>query len=280
MVQSAAKFSPPNLLGLASGVLPEFGALDVIRAAAESGWDGAGLWVEPDEWTPALTRQCRHDIASAGLSLIDAEVIWLKPDSSDDDHRRSIDIAMELGALNFLCVSSHRDHAASAERLRMLCEHATGNPIRIALEFGVFTEVKDISAARAIVEMVDHPAAAILVDPIHVDRSASAIADIAALPARWLPYAQFCDARAQRPDPADFDAVIIDAVDLREQAGEGALPLRAIYDALPKGIPITVELRSKALRDQFPDPVKRASAVLNATRKWFAGEGLHGPLSS
>jgi sugar phosphate isomerase/epimerase len=141
----------------------------------------------------------------------------------------------------------------------------------VALEFGIFTEVKTLSAALGVLDAVGHPLRALLVDPIHVDRSGSAIADIARIDPALLPYAQFCDARAVRPDPADFDAVIIDAIDLREQCGAGALPLTDLYRALPPGLPLSIELRSKALRDGFPDAGLRAKAVADATRRWLDG---------
>src|SRR5438876_150206 len=83
-------------------------------------------------------------------------------------------------------------------------------------EFGIFTEVKDLRSALAVLDQVAHPLRALLVDPIHVDRSGSSLDEIAAVDPALLPYAQFCDARTARPDPADFEAVIIDAIDLRE----------------------------------------------------------------
>ena len=144
--------------------------------------------------------------------------------------------------------------------------------MRVALEFGIFTEVKNLTMAMAVLDAVAHPLRALLIDPIHVDRSGSAISDIAAVPAALLPYAQFCDAPAERPDPYDFDAVIIDAIDLRRQCGEGGLPLGALYDALPPGIPLSIELRSKILRDSFPDIGERAKAVATATRQWLASK--------
>ena len=97
------------------------------------------------------------------------------------------------------------------------------------------------------------------------------MADLARVPRELLPYAQFCDAPAKRPDPADFGAVIEDAIDLREQCGHGALPLAEMYKALPPGIPLSIELRSKALREGFPDPGERARAVAEATRRWLNG---------
>jgi sugar phosphate isomerase/epimerase len=261
-----------NPISLASGVVPEFGPLDTVRAAATAGFDAVGLWVEPEDWTPATTRDVRAALADTGLPLLDVEVIWLKPDSSMDQHRRSIDIGAELGAANVLCVSSDPDHAATAARLNALCRHAEGSAMRVALEFGIFTEVRDLRTALGVLEAAAHPLAALLIDPIHVDRSGSSIAEIAALDPALLPYAQFCDAPAKRPDPADFDAVITDAIDLREQCGAGALPLGALYRALPAGIPLSIELRSKALRDRFPGAAERACAVAAATRAWLGAQ--------
>lgn len=258
-----------NPISLASGVVPEFGPVDTVVAAQAGGFDAVGLWVEPADWTPATTREVRAALADTALPVLDVEVIWLKPDSSMDDHRKVIDIGGELGAANVLCVSSDPDHGRTADRLADLCRHAEGSAMRVALEFGIFTEVRNLRAALAILGRVGHPLRALLVDPIHVDRSGTTVADIAAVDPALIPYAQFCDARAQRPDPADFDAVITDAIDLRELCGEGALPLAGLRDALPAGIPLSIELRSAALREAFTHPALRAKAVADATRRWL-----------
>ena len=259
-----------NPIALASGVLPEYGPVDLIEAAAAAGFDMAGLWVDPAEWDAARHRDTKSALAQTGMPVVDVEVVWLQPGCSVDDHLRILDIGMELGAANALCVSSVDDPGETSEWLARLCRHVEGSPLRVNLEFGIFTKVPDVLSAKRIVEQVGHPAAAILVDPIHVDRSGTDPADIAALDRRFISYAQFCDARAERPDPSNFDAIIEDAVDLREHEGAGAIDLDAIWRALPADIPLSIELRSKALRDAHPDdPIGRAKAVAMATRKWL-----------
>ncbi|WP_313434661.1 TIM barrel protein [Novosphingobium sp.] len=256
-------------LSLASGVLPEFGAVDVVEAGAATGFDAVGLWIDPAEWTPRSTREVRAALTRTGMPVLDVEVVWIKPDSSLDDHRKVIDVGAELGAGNVLCVSSDPDPGATADKLAALCRHAEGAGMRVALEFGIFTEVRNLKQALAVIGRVEHPLAAVLVDPIHVDRSGTTVAEVAAVDPALMPYAQFCDARAARPDPADFAAVIADAVDLREQCGAGSLPLAALLEALPSDIPLSIELRSAALREAFEHPVLRAKAVLAATRGWL-----------
>ena len=258
-----------NPISLASGVMPDASPVETVRAAAAGGFDAVGLWVDPAEWSAATTRETKAALADAGLPVLDVEVVWLQPGDDMALHRKVIDVGAELGAKNVLCVSSHPDAGATVTALTALCRHAEGSGMRVALEFGIFTAVRDLTDAMAILDAVGHPLRALLIDPIHVDRSDSSIAAIAAIDPALLPYAQFCDAPAARPDPANFDAIIEDACDLRRQCGEGDLPLAALYRALPAGIPLSIELRSKALRDGFPDLDQRARAVADATRRWL-----------
>ena len=81
----------------------------------------------------------------------------------------------------------------------------------------------------------------------------------------WLPYSQFCDASANRPDSNDLDAV-----DLRLQCGDGVLPLAAMLAALRNAIPLSIELRSETLREGFPDASERSVAVAQSTRARLA----------
>jgi sugar phosphate isomerase/epimerase len=265
-----AKARDVNRISLASGVVPEFPPLETIRAAAFGGFDAVGLWIDPEHWTTRTTTDCRTALADTGLELLDVEVIWIKPDSDMTTHKKVIEIGAELGATNVLCVASDPNMMANAARLAELCRHAEGTGMRVALEFGIFTEVKNLQMAMAVLDEVAHPLRALLIDPIHVDRSDTTASEIASVPHMLLPYAQFCDAPAARPDPNDFDAIITDAIDLRDQCGEGGLDLAAMYNALPGGIPLSIELRSKALRDRYPDADERAKAVATATRRWLS----------
>jgi len=266
-----------NRISLASGVVPECGPVETIRAAAAGGFDAVGLWIEPPSWTQSLERESRAALASSGLELLDVEVVWLKPGAPDPDHRRCLEIGATLGARNVLVVSSDPDMPANAAKLSELCEYAEPLGLRVCLEFGLFTEVKTIAQALAVVAAADHPAAGLLIDPLHLARSGGLPADVEHVPRARLPYSQFCDAPAVGPEPGDAAGILREALDERLQTGEGGLPLHALLNALPLDVPLSVELRSKPLRERWPDPALRARATAEATRRFLSSRsaGTH-----
>lgn len=258
-----------NPIALASGVMPEFGPLETIAAADIGGFDGVGLWIELPKWDAALLRAAKAALDETGLALIDVEVIWLKPGLDDPDHFRCLDIGGALGARNALVVSSDPDMGANAAKLARLCAHARPMNIRVALEFGLFTEVKTLEQALALIGAVDDPVIALLPDTLHWARSGGAVEGLRAAPRELIAYAQICDAPAQGPARDDAAGIIREAVDERLQTGEGGLDVAGFVRALPADIPLSVELRSKPLRDAYPDPNERAKATAAATRRFL-----------
>jgi len=258
------------VLSLASGVVPEATPLQTVQAAAAAGFDAVGLWIEPAKWTAQTTREVRQAVSDSGLQVLDAEVIWLKPGAANPEHLRAIDIAAELGAANVLVVSSDPDAKATAEKFVQLCEHARSMPLRVALEFGAFTDVPTIDAAAAILRQAAQPNQALLVDALHLQRSGGSAADIRRLPVEWFSYAQLCDAPLSGPSASDRAAIRDEAVDHRMCPGDGKLPLAELLSALPKGLPLSVEVRSRQLREEYPDFAERARAVERLSRHWLA----------
>jgi sugar phosphate isomerase/epimerase len=257
-------------ISLAAGVMPEATPAQLVEAAAAAGFDFGGMWVERGQWTGSTTRAVRRRMAEAGVELLDLEVAWIMPGPPDPWLGELVDIAAELGAANLLCVSNDPDPAATRDKLQTLVDRAIGTGVRVNLEFGLFTEVKTIDAARAIVEAVEGAGKGILVDTLHWSRSGGTGADVAALSPEWLGYAQLCDAPADPPDLGDMQAIIDDAINRRCAMGTGGLPIAEMVDALPAQLPVAIEERSATLRDAFPDLNERAREVARTTRAWLA----------
>ncbi len=259
-----------RLLSLASGVLPEFGPVEQAKAAIVAGWPAVGIWVEPSIWTDAIAAEIRDRTRDAGIAVLDVEVVWFKPGPDDPDHFRIVDAGVAIGARNVLVVSSDPDAKATAAKFARLADHGAAGGMRVSLEFAAFTEVKSIAAACAILDDTGHPDAGLLIDPLHLARTDGTPDDVAKVAPSRFAYAQFCDATATGPCPADIPAIIHEALDLRLNVAQGALPLAALLNAFPDDLPLSIELRSKALRDAWPDAADRARVLLAATRQGLA----------
>ena len=257
-------------LAMASGIMPDATPVALVECAASAGFDMGGMWVDLADWTAQTTRAVRAALDATGLPLLDIEVVWIKPGPPDPDHDRILDIGLELGARNLLCVSSDPDEGATAAKLARLAERASG-AIRINLEFGLFTEVKTMAQAAGIVQRIDHPAMALLIDALHWTRSGGSVAEVAALPPAWISYVQLCDAPMPGADPADPDAILAEAIDGRLPLGQGALPIDALLSALPADLPVAVEERSLALRDGWPELHARAAQLFRTSSAWLNG---------
>ena len=257
-----------NSLSLAAGVLPEHGAEVVADAAGEAGYPFAGFTIDPREWDAATTRRVKDRVQSHGIGVLDVEVVWILPGGElDDGHELIIDAGVELGARNVLVASRESDISRNATALHRICERAAPGGMRVALEFLMIAEIRSLSMAHAVVQACDHPAAAILIDTLHFQRAGEGIDALAGIDPRLLPYAQFCDGNLACE--TTFEAYLEDALDLRSAAGEGELPLPQILATLPEDCPLSLEVRSKWYRDEFPRPVDRARAILERTQAFL-----------
>ena len=243
---------------LAAGCVPDVPPWEIPRIAHQAGFETCGMWVDPaTSWDGDALARTRTALADTGIKLIDVEALWLgNGDRATDAHKRILDAALSLGARNVLVVSRHHDYDASLSQFRELCELA-GDGIRINLEFGEFTPIKSLSAARAFIAAVDHPAAGILIDLMHLNRAGDALP---LLDSEEFPYVQACDFLQSSAAMTGVDYLEA-AVDGRCSLGEGEARRADIEAVCRSGLDVSLEIRSKALRDAFPDPVERAKQI-------------------
>ena len=259
-----------RLLSLAAGVLPEFAPDAVVAAAAGAGYRATGIWFDPKAWDAAMTRRIRALLRDEALVALDIEPLWIGPGRTvSDDARRMIDVGADLGARNVLVVSANDSFEDTLHQYAQLCEIVGERGMRAAFEFLMITPIKSLARALELVRAAAHPAAAVLIDSLHLQRCGATAADVAAIPRELLPYAQLCDGPANVVG-TDRNAYLNDALDARSSAGEGGLPLGDILRALPDDAPLSLEVRSRRYRDEYPDAVARARAVLERTRRFLS----------
>lgn len=227
-------------LSLAAATLTGCTPEESLEIAASTGYQMAGVRPGATHGTVRDARQLRSAAGGSGLVVLDVEVVRIGT-TSDTDTCRLLDFAAELGALHLLVVMDHEVGPPSVDRLAELCRRSEGSSVRPVLEFMRFTAVPTLAAALSVVDRVGHPRAGVLVDPLHLARSGGQVADLAAAGERFC-YVQLCDAPALAP-VGGTAGLVTEARHHRLLPGEGALPLRALLDAIPD-VPVSVEVPS------------------------------------
>ena len=240
---------------MAAGCVPDVEPWDIPNVASEAGFRSCGMWVDPEStWDASALFKTRQSVASTGIQLVDVEPVWLE--KSEILQKTVVSAGIELGAKNVLVVSREPDVWLARERFHTLCEFAAGQ-IRVVLEFGIFTEVKSLKDALNFVAEVGHETGGVLVDQMHLNRSGELLPDLGE---PVFPYVQACDFYASSSTKEAMDYVIA-AVDERCPLGEGdasALDIEVIRNS---DIDVSLEIRSRMLRELYPDPVERARQI-------------------
>lgn len=244
----------------------------MIHLAAEAGYDAVGLrLVQVTPTTPgyplhhdaALLRQTRAALAATGLAVQDIEFLRLTPDFVAADHRACLAAGAELGARHVICAPYDPDLSRMADNLAALADEAAALGLAAVLEFFPWTVLPGLTQARDLIAATGRADVGLLVDALHFDRSASRLADLAALPPGALPFLHLCDAPVH---PPYTEAQLLHAGRVeRLPPGEGQIDLRALLAAVPADLPLALEVPMEAHTARH-GPAATARRVLAAAK--------------
>ena len=256
---------PPHvrLLSLAAGTILDVSPADAPRVAAHAGWPAVGIWFDPVTWTSATSRSVARALADHEIIALDMEPVIFGPDG--DPGEALIDAAMEIGARHVLMASRVPASPALVERFGVLCDRAAAGNLVVVLEFLPIFAIRTLEEALGVVHDAARPNSGVLVDTLHLARSGGSPGDLRAVDPALLPYLQVADAPKQPPE-GGVGALLHEALHGRLLPGEGGLPIDDVL-RIVRGVAVSVELRSEALRTRYADPVERARVVLTATRR-------------
>jgi sugar phosphate isomerase/epimerase len=211
-----------------------------VSVAAQAGYDCVGLRLVPVAGqpfqhaldVPAIERQ----LADTGVRVLDVEVFRLQADTQVADFEPTLAIAARLGATELLVHGADADESRLIDRFGALCDLAARYRLAANLEPMPWVDVSNIAKAWRVLEGAGRANGALLVDAIHFFRAGDRFDDI---PNR-LHYAQFCDARPERP--TEMQELIRQARSDRLFPGEGGLDLAGLLRALPAELPLSLEI--------------------------------------
>jgi len=263
-------------ISLAALTVLELTPPEMVSCAAEAGFSHVGIRLLPATPTEPrydivgdtpMLREIERRLADTGVQVLDVEIFRLKPETCVADYEAAIATAARLGARELLVAGNDPDEARLIDTFAAFCDLADRYGLGAGLEFMPWTDAKDLPHAARIVERAARANAAVLIDPFHLSRSRSRIADIASIPPSQLRCMQFCDV----PDaiPPTMDAILAEARAERLFPGEGEVDLRGLLRAVPRDIPLSVEVPTHTLARSI-GATERARRALAATRRVLA----------
>ena len=268
------------ILALAQLMALELSPPELIAVAAQAGCQQAGVRMIPvaegamsyplmDD--PVMLRETLRVIADTGVTVGDLEIVMLKPDTDVATYLPFLETGARIGAKHVLVAGYDPDESRLIASFAAFCDRAAPFGLTGDLEFMPWSNAPDLASAIRIVGEADRPNGAILIDPLHFDRSDSRLEDIARIPRAWLNYWQLCDAPKERP--TTIDGLLHTARSERMFPGEGGLDLVSLVRALPADMPISLEVPTVELA-RTVGPLERARRAVARTHELLvlAGE--------
>jgi len=263
-------------LSLSYYTVPELSFTETIDVAAASGCSHVGVRLldgaptdppSPLVGSAALRREAMARMRDRGVQALDASAARLRPDTQVRAFEPMLDACVDLRIRHVTCSIDDPDVQHRADALGLLCELARARGVRVEIEFVPWMTIARLSDAAALIHETAAENLGILVDALHLDRSGDVPDDIRRWPADWFRIAQICDA-PPCTDHGKADQIRV-ATQARCMPGEGALPLTQLVHALPRDIPLSLEIPMIDLARRMSAPARVKAAVV-ATRALLA----------
>lgn len=264
----------PHKLALEPLTFADMPGPELLRLAHRTGYDFASLTLmetatgrHQDLVTDAgLRRETAQWLREVGLGIQTVEVFNLNPQADPASFGPVIAAAAELGARCATAIIWENDDLDDALRkFAALCDLAEGTGVRINLEF--FTSCKSMGslpAALAFLERSGRSDAGLVLDILHVMRSAGSLDVLQLVDPALVGAVQLCDG----PELYEGD-LLEEAGRNRGVPGTGCFPCREFLAWLPKDAVVGIEV-PHTLREYAGTPDERAARLREAVLALYA----------
>lgn len=240
--------------------------MDKIRIAGAAGYRAIELWnddLSAHVQQGGTLAEVRRALDDQGLQVptVIAAFGWLESTGAAhqqalDETKRRLEQAAAVGARHLIASPAMEacDLSVGGARYRELLELGRQFGVKPAMEYlGFVGSVYTIAQGWQIVQDADHPDACLIMDPFHILRGGSPLADIALVPGNRVAIWHWNDVPGSKPvgQQSDADRVL---------PGEGVGPLKEIERlARQQGYQgfVSLELFNPALWQRDPEEVAR-----------------------
>ena len=181
-------------------------------------------------------------MADSGLEVLDILAFYLLPETDVHDYEPALALGAELGATYALTQGNDPDWRRLVRHVRpVLRRRATRRGLTPIIEFCPNRTLATLGQTLDLLAQTGRAEIPILVDPMHLVRSEGTGADLRKVDPKRFPYAQMSDGVLAAGEP-NLEIAKRIGVGTRRMPGDGTLPLREIFGALPADLPISIEV--------------------------------------
>jgi len=218
---------------------------------------------------PRLRREMTAAMRDRGVSIALGEGMTVRSGADIRDRSRDLELMAELGVRRVNTVSIDPDLDRSLEQFGLLAGMAAALGMETTLEPSPGLTIANLPAALDAVRQVGRPDFRLLIDVMHVIRSGSGPADLAALDPGLVGHIQLSDAPLV-PVVPDYAQ---EAMFERMVPGTGGLPLPEVLAALPGDVVIGLEVPLRSQAQAGVGPYERLGRCVDAARELLARSG-------
>lgn len=262
-------------LSLAALTILDAGPIGQVRAAAEAGFTSVGLRLQPllpSDVAVVGDAQAMAEltalIAQTNMRVLEIGVFPLKAGMDLEALGPVLSFSHKLGARFIVCPVEDDDVQRRAETFAALCDLAETCALEALIEFNPYSACRSLNEAYELVERAQRPNGKLLIDAFHLSRSGGHPNDLRSVPQELLALVHLCDATPLPDTPRDIDDLRRESRTARLLPGEGGLWLDELLDALPAGIPLSIE--APAAKHAYLPAAERAHLALAATQRLLA----------
>ena len=263
-----------NRLGIESISVFGLPPVEYVNLAADLGCAHISMGLSQFDFNPhgyrgydlrtdaALRREMIAALRDRGVAISLAEGLNVRPGVDARDRAQEFDIFAQLGATRVNTVSLDPDLGRSLDQFAVIAQMAAERGMVSTMEFAPGLTVADLPAALAAVHHVGRADFRLLIDTMHLIRSGSSPADLAALDPALIGYVQLCDAPLISP----FASYMEESMTERKAPGQGELPLLDILRAVPRDLVVGIEVPLRSQAEAGIGPLQRLRPVVAAAR--------------
>lgn len=232
-----------------------------------------GIDINPHGYAPfnllkdaTLRREMKSALRARGVAISLAEGLTVKPGIEQRQRAAEFDAFADLGAARVNLVSLDPDLGRTLDQFSVTAEMAAERGMHAVMELAPGLTIADLPTALNALHHIGRPAARLLIDTMHLIRSGSSTADLAALDPDLLGYVQLCDA----PRVSSFPSYMQEAMTERKVPGQGEMPLFEILKLVPRDRVVSIEVPLLSQARSGTGPYERLAPAIAATRELLA----------